>query len=221
MTTFALIGAGPGLGLATARRFGNAGHSVALIARNTQRLDDLTSELTRGGIEARGFAADVLDIESLTAALHAAGTSLGTVEILQYSPVPRADFMKPVLETSAADLAAPLAFSVKGPVTAVNAVLPGMRELGRGTVLFVNGASAVRPNPNVAGTSIAFAAESAYARMLHDTLAPQNIHVAQLIVPGAIRPDTEHSSPDALARRLYDMHTGRDGFRHYSGPLPG
>ncbi|WP_045561050.1 SDR family NAD(P)-dependent oxidoreductase [Streptomyces sp. FxanaA7] len=220
MTTFALIGAGPGLGLATARRFGAAGHRVALIARNPQRLDDLTAELTRDGIEARGFAADVLDIEALTAALYAAGASLGPVEILQYSPVPRADFMKPVLDTGADDLDAPLAFSVKGPVTAVNAVLPGMRELGRGTVLFVNGSSAVRPNPNVAGTSVAFAAESAYARMLHDTLAPQNIHVAQLIVPGAIRPDAEHSSPDALARRLYDMHTGRDGFRHYSEPLP-
>ena len=220
MTTFALIGAGPGLGLATARRFGAAGHSVALIARNTQRLDDLTAELARDGIEARGFAADVLDIESLTAALYAAGTSLGTVEILQCSPVPRADFMKPVLDTGADDLDAPLAFSVKGPVAAVNAVLPGMRDLGRGTVLFVNGSSAVRPNPKVAGTSVAFAAESAYARMLHDTLAPQNIHVAQLIVPGAIRPDAEHSSPDALARRLYDIHTERDGFRHYSEPLP-
>lgn len=107
MTTFALIGAGPGLGLATARRFGTAGHSVALIARNTQHLDDLTAELARDGIEARGFAADVLDIESLTAALYAAGTSLGTVEILQFSPVPRADFMKPVLDTGADDLDAP------------------------------------------------------------------------------------------------------------------
>ncbi|MDQ0946523.1 NADP-dependent 3-hydroxy acid dehydrogenase YdfG [Streptomyces phaeochromogenes] len=220
MTTFALIGAGPGLGLAAARRFGTAGHSVALISRNAQRLDSLTAELADDGIKARGFAADVLDTESLTAALYAAGTSLGTVEILQYSPVPRADFMKPVLDTGADDLDAPLAFSVKGPVTAVNAVLPGMRELGRGTLLFVNGSSAVRPNPNVAGTSIAFAAESAYARMLHDTLAPQNIHAAQLIVPGAIRPDSEHSSPDALAQRLYDIHGERDGFRHYSEPLP-
>ncbi|MDH6622743.1 NADP-dependent 3-hydroxy acid dehydrogenase YdfG [Streptomyces sp. LBL] len=220
MTTFALVGAGPGLGLATARRFGTVGHSVALIARNTQHLDDLTAELARDGIKARGFAADVLDIESLTAALYAAGTSLGTIEILQYSAVPRADFMKPVLDTGADDLDAPLAFSVKGPVSAVNAVLPAMRELGRGTLLFVNGSSAVRPNPNVAGTSIAFAGESAYARMLHDALAPENIHVAQLIVPGAIRPDAEHSSPDALAGRLYDIHTERDGFRHYSEPLP-
>jgi NADP-dependent 3-hydroxy acid dehydrogenase YdfG len=220
MTTFALVGAGPGLGLAAARRFGAAGHTVALIARDAEKLDGLTADLARDGIQARGYTADVLDIESLTAALHAAAADLGPIEILQYSPVPQAHFMKPVLDTNADDLDAPLAFSVKGPVTAVHAVLSGMRELGRGTLLFVNGSSAVRPNPKVAGTSIAFAAESAYAHMLHDALAPENIHAAQLIIPGAIRPEAEHSSPDALAQRLYDIHTDRDGFRHYSEPLP-
>ncbi|MEX1652005.1 SDR family NAD(P)-dependent oxidoreductase [Streptomyces pseudovenezuelae] len=220
MTTFALVGAGPGLGLATARRFGAAGHTVALIARDARKLDGLTADLARAGIQARGYPADVLDIESLTAALYAAAADLGPVEILQYSPVPQAHFMKPVLDTGADDLDAPLAFSVKGPAAAVNVVLPGMRELGRGTLLFVNGSSAVRPNPKVAGTSIAFAAESAYARMLHDTLAAENIHAAQLIIPGAIRPDGGPSSPDVLAERLYDMHTTRDGFRHYAEPLP-
>lgn len=81
------------------------------------------------------------------------------------------------------------------PLTCVNAVLPGMRTLGRGSLLFVNGGSAVRPNPKVAGTSIAFAAESAYAQMLHTALTPENIHVAQLIVPGAISPDSATSAP--------------------------
>ena len=145
---------------------------------------------------------------------------MGPVEILQFSPVPRGDFMKPVLDTTAADLDAPLAFSVKGPLTCVNAVLPGMRELGRGTLLFVNGGSAVRPNPKVAGTSIAFAGESAYAAMLHTALADENIHTAQLIVPGAISPDSEHSSPEKLAELLYGLHTGRKGFRHYAEPMP-
>lgn len=109
---------------------------------------------------------------------------------------------------------------MKGPLTCVNAVLPGMRELGRGTLLFVNGGSAVRPNPKVAGTSIAFAGESAYAAMLHTALADENIHMAQLIVPGAISPDSEHSSPEKLAELLYGLHTGRKGFRHYAEPMP-
>ncbi|WP_031089353.1 SDR family NAD(P)-dependent oxidoreductase [Streptomyces sp. NRRL WC-3549] len=220
MTTFALIGAGPGLGLAAARRFGTAGHHVALISRNAQHQDELAAELARDDITARGFTADALDPASLTAALDAAAEELGPIEVLQFSPVPRADFMKPVLETTAADLDDPLAFSVKSPLTCVNTVLPGMRELGRGTLLFVNGGSAVRPNPQVAGTSVAFAAESAYAAMLHDALAPENIHAAQLIIPGAIRPDAEHSSPDVLAERLYAIHTQRDAFRHYAEPMP-
>jgi NADP-dependent 3-hydroxy acid dehydrogenase YdfG len=220
MTTFALVGAGPGLGLACARRFAAAGHSVALISRNALHLQELTAQLGRDGAEARGYPADVLDPESLTTALRSAADALGPVEILQYSPLPRADFMKPVLETTAADLDAPLAFSVKGPVTCVNAVLPGMRALGRGTLLFVNGGSAVRTNTARAGTSIAFAAESAYARMLHDALAEENIHAAQMIVPGVISHDAEHSSPDALAQRLYALHTERNGFRHYSEPMP-
>ncbi|MGX5212048.1 SDR family NAD(P)-dependent oxidoreductase [Streptomyces violaceus] len=220
MTTFALVGAGPGLGLATARRFGTAGHAVALVSRDARKLEELAAELARDRIRAHGFAADVLDPASLTTALREASETLGPIEILQYSPVPRADFMKPVLDTSADDLEAPLSFSVKGPVTAVNAVLPGMRALGRGTLLFVNGGSAVRPHPDRAGTSVAFAAESAYARMLHEALAPENIHAAQLIIPGAIRPDAEHSSPEVLARRLYDLHAERDGFRHYAEPLP-
>ncbi|MFF5690537.1 SDR family NAD(P)-dependent oxidoreductase [Streptomyces albidoflavus] len=221
MTTFALVGAGPGLGLAAARRFGAAGHRVALLSRSADHLEPLVAELSRDGTEARAYPADVLAPDTLTAALGRAAEELGPVEILQYSPVPRADFMKPVLETTAADLDDPLAFSVKAPVTCVQAVLPGMRALGRGTLLFVNGGSAVRPAPRVAGTSIAFAAESAYARMLHDALAGENIHAAQLIIPGAIRPDAEHSSPGALAERLYALHTGRDEFRHYAEPLPG
>ncbi|RZD68368.1 dehydrogenase [Streptomyces albidoflavus] len=221
MTTFALVGAGPGLGLAAARRFGAAGHRVALLSRSADHLEPLVAELSRDGTEARAYPADVLAPDTLTAALGRVAEELGPVEILQYSPVPRADFMKPVLETTAADLDDPLAFSVKAPVTCVQTVLPGMRALGRGTLLFVNGGSAVRPAPRVAGTSIAFAAESAYARMLHDALAGENIHAAQLIIPGAIRPDAEHSSPDALAERLYALHTGRDEFRHYAEPLPG
>ncbi|MFI5571884.1 cyclophilin-like fold protein [Streptomyces sp. NPDC051740] len=104
MTTFALVGAGPGLGLAAARRFGAAGHRVALVSRNIHHQDDLVAELARENVHARGFTADVLDADSLTAALNEVADTLGPVEILQFSPVPRGDFMKPVLETTAADL---------------------------------------------------------------------------------------------------------------------
>ncbi|MFJ7955852.1 SDR family NAD(P)-dependent oxidoreductase [Streptomyces sp. NPDC096319] len=219
MTTFALIGAGPGLGAAVARRFGLEGFDIALISRNQDHLDALAAELHQDGIHARGFAADVSDQQALTAALDAATATMGPIEVLQYSPVPHPDFMKPVLTTHPVDLHGPLAFSLFGPMTAVEQALPGMRELGRGTVLFVNGGSAVRPHPERAGTSIAFAAESAYATMLHDALAPENIHVAQLIIPGAITTGDEHTDPTLLAGTLWTLHDQRGTFRHYASPM--
>jgi NADP-dependent 3-hydroxy acid dehydrogenase YdfG len=219
MTTFALIGAGPGLGAAVARRFGREGFDIALVSRTQEHVGRLATDLKQEGINARGFAADVRDSQALTAALDAATSTLGPIEVLQYSPVPHRDFMKPVQHTGPEDLQGPLAFSLFGPMSAVRQVLPDMRELGRGTLLFVNGGSAVRPHPERAGTSIAFAAESAYARMLHDSLAPDDIHVAQLIIPGAIAPGDEHTDPTVLADTLWVLHEQRGDFRHYASPM--
>ncbi|MGW3423978.1 SDR family NAD(P)-dependent oxidoreductase [Streptomyces phaeochromogenes] len=219
MTSIAIIGAGPGLGAAVARRFGREGFDVALIARDHGRTSDLAAELGREGVTARGFAADVRDPKALAAALDAANATLGPVEVLQYSPVPQRDFMLPVLETTHADLAGPVEFSVYGPVVAVQQVLPGMRALGRGTVLLVNGGTAVVPHPDRAGTSIAFAAESAYGHLLHDALGGEGIHVAQLIVPGAIIAGHHRKDPAVLADTLWGIHQERHGFRHYADDL--
>ncbi|MGW1798477.1 SDR family NAD(P)-dependent oxidoreductase [Streptomyces sp. NPDC001984] len=221
MTTIAIIGAGPGLGSAVARRFGREGYDVALVARDRARLDALAAELGAEGVTARGFTADVRNPESLAAALDEAAAALGPVEVLQYSPVPQRDFMRPVLETTYQDLVGPVEFSVYGPVAAVQRVLPGMRALGRGTILFVNGGTAVVLHPDRAGTSIAFAAESAYGHLLHDTLAADGIHVAQLVIPGAIVPGHERKDPAVLADTLWDLHRTRHGFRHYADDLDG
>lgn len=220
MTTIAIIGAGPGVGAAVARRFGAEAFSVALIARNQEKLDKLAAELATAGVTARGYTADVRDGATLTAALDRAARDLGPVEVLQYSPLPQKEFLRPVLDSSTDDLLAAVEFSIVGPMTAVRQVLPGMRELGRGTILFVNGSSAVRPNPKVAGTSIAFAGESAYASMLHDTLAGDGIHVGQLIVPGVISAGDPAHDPDVLAERLWLIHTTRADFRTFAAPLP-
>lgn len=213
MPTIAIIGAGPGLGTATARQFGAHGFSVALISRTQDKLDHFAAELTETGITARGYAADVADRPRLEAALTQAGKELGTIEVLQYSPVPPQQFLRPVLYTTTDDLAAATEFSLLGLSTAVTEVLPGMRELGHGTILLVNGSSAATPNSSVAGTSVAFAGESAYGAMLHEALAPHSIHVGQLIIPGAIGGGDPLFAPEALAQRLWNIHTTPGPFR--------
>ncbi|GGQ58897.1 hypothetical protein GCM10010216_21090 [Streptomyces flaveolus] len=99
-------------------------------------------------------------------------------------------------------------------------VLPGMRELGRGTLLFVNGGSEVRPHPPGRHIDRVRRRERLRGDAPHTALAPENIHAAQLIVPGAISPDSATSSPTTLAERLYGLHTDRKGFRHYAEPMP-
>ena len=220
MTTIAIIGAGRGLGAAVARTFGAEGFRIALISRNQRNVDQLAADLTADGLTARGYAADVRDPKSLTAALDRAAHELGPVEVLEYSPLPQKEFLRPVLETTTEDLAAAIEFSIYGPVTAVQQVLPGMRGLGRGSILFVNGGSGARPNPKVAGTSIAFAGEAAYARMLHDTLATEGIQVGQLIIPGAIQPGHPTHDPDILAGRLWHLHTHPGEFRVFADDMP-
>ena len=213
MSTIAIVGAGPGLGAAVAARFGREGFAVALLARDEAKLARLADDLAAQQITAGAYPADVHDRERLSAALASAARELGPVEVLQYSPVPRRDFLRPVLETSVDDLAAATEFSILAPAAAIAAVLTGMRELGRGTVLLVNGSSAATPNSKVAGTSVAFAGESAYGAMLHAALAPANVHVGQLIIPGAIGRGDPLYAPEALAERLWNIHTRRGSFR--------
>lgn len=215
MTSIAIIGAGSGLGAAVARRFGAEGFSVGLISRNQARLNTLADLLATDGVQARGFAADVRDPASLAAALEQVTETLGPIEVLQYSPLPQKDFMRPVLETTPADLVGPVEFSIYGSVAAVHQVVPGMRFLGenKGTILFVNGGSAVTPGRNVTGTSVAFAGQAAYARLLHEALGEEGIHVAQLIIGGRIVAGDEEKDPDVLAGLLWDLHTERDRFR--------
>ncbi|MGQ7295914.1 SDR family oxidoreductase [Quadrisphaera sp. KR29] len=220
MSTAVIIGAGPGLGAAAARRFGAGGFDVALVSRTQANVDALAGQLGERGVTARAYAASVRDLGSLRAAVRRAAAELGPVEVVQYSPIPQPEFLRPVLETDVEDLRAAVEFSVYGPQAVVSEVLPGMRERRRGTLLFVNGGSGARPDPAVAGTSVAFAGETAYARMLHSALADDGVHVGQLIIPGGIEVGHPTHDPDLLAGHLWRMHTERQGFRVFAEPMP-
>ena len=198
-----------------ARKFGAEGFSVGLISRNRSRVDALADQLAADGVSAKGFVADVRDPASIAAAHEQVTETLGPIEVLQYSPLPQKDFMRPVLETTPADMVGPVEFSIYGPIAAVHQVLPGMRFLGKnkGTILFVNGGSAVKPGRTVTGTSIAFAGQAAYAQLLNEELAAEGIQVSQLIIGGAIDGSDPQKSPEALAEQLWSLHTERDRFR--------
>jgi NADP-dependent 3-hydroxy acid dehydrogenase YdfG len=199
-----IVGAGPNLGAAIARRFGREGMPVGLISRNRDKLNQLAGELTDAGITADFEAADIRDPSALSSAIGALADRLGPVEVLEYSPVPAREFMQPVLETTVDDLRSNLEFSVLGPVAAVTAVIRPMLERGSGTILFTTGGAAINPNPSRTGVGISFAGEVAYARMLHGRTSGSG--------HGSIAPDGDHP-PDDVADVLWRHDAERGDFQ--------
>ncbi|MGI5379931.1 SDR family NAD(P)-dependent oxidoreductase [Streptomyces sp. CA-251387] len=139
MTSIAIVGAGPPLGLAIARTFGGQGMDVALISRSREKLDGLVGNLSAGGITAAAFPADVLDRDALTEALKDAAARFGRIDVLEYSPLA-------------------IEFQLYGAMAATQAVLPAMREASTGTLLYTTGAGSLDPLPVVGNVNAAAAA---------------------------------------------------------------
>jgi NADP-dependent 3-hydroxy acid dehydrogenase YdfG len=211
-TSIVIVGAGPNLGQAVARRFGREGLAVGLISRNADKLGGLVSQLRDEGLTASTAAVDIRDAAALQAAIRQLSDELGPVEVLEYSPLPAQEFMKPILETSVDDVRGPLEFSVLGAVAAATAVVNEMLERGAGSILYTTGGAAINPYPQRAGVGISFAGEVAYARMLHDELRDRGIHVGHTAVGGRIAPGEDHE-PDAVADVLWRHHVERSEFQ--------
>jgi len=56
MTAFAIVGAGRGLGVSGAGRFGQQGFDIVLLAGCQEHVDELAAQLMTEGITARGHA---------------------------------------------------------------------------------------------------------------------------------------------------------------------
>lgn len=194
-----IVGAGPNLGAAVARRFGREGMSVGLVARDAAKLEELANVLNEEGITADFAAADIRDAEALDGAIRSLAERIGPVEVLEYSPLPAKEFMKPIRETTVDDLRGPLEFSVLGAVAAALAVAEPMVEAGSGSILFTTGGAAVKPYPERAGVGVSFAGEVAYARMLHEASATKASTSATPRSPAA-SPRARTTSPTTSPR---------------------
>ncbi len=219
MPTIAIVGAGPNLGAAVARRFGRDGFSVALIARDQAKLDELAAQLGEDGITAQGFAADVREPVELEGALARASELLGPISVLQYSPLPAREYLKPVLDLTPELALDALQFSALGLIHAARAVLPHMRAAGEGSIILINGGTSVKARADFAGTSVAFPAESAYGEMLHEALVDEGINVTQLVIPGSIPKLQVEDGLDGVADRIWGLHQTPGQFRTMLIPL--
>ena len=207
--TLLVVGAGPGIGTATARRFAREGYRVGLVARDRERLQAIAEQLRDDGADVSTATADASSPAELTTALHQLREVNGDPTVALFSPLPSLSLIKPVLETSADDLGAALALNVVGAAATARAVAPAMVRSGTGTLLFTTGSGAVRPSPERAASTVTTAAESAYAQLLQEALAVHGVHVAHLVICGAVGPGLKHE-PAAVADELWRRHIHRD-----------
>src|SRR5438045_2256528 len=104
-----VVGAGPGIGLATAARFAREGHPVGLIARTEDRLVEHARDLRAHGAHVAYAAADAQLESALRSAVEHLTERLGPIGVLAYVPLPDVSTIKPVAETTADDVARALA----------------------------------------------------------------------------------------------------------------
>ncbi|MFJ8600207.1 SDR family NAD(P)-dependent oxidoreductase [Streptomyces shenzhenensis] len=213
MTSIAIIGAGPQLGLAIARTFGSNGFDVALISRNREKLDGLVGTLAAEGITAGAFPADVLDRDALTQALKDAAARFGRIDVLEYSPVGTlgSTVLVTPAETEPSHVQYEMEFQLYGAITATQAVLPTMREAGTGTLLYTTGAGSIDPVPQVGNVNAAAAALRNWAINLHKELDGTGVQAAHVgidvSIGSAVIPGVPVAQPEQISPVYWDLHT--------------
>ena len=221
-----VIGAGPGLGMSIAHRFGREGYAVALISRSDARHAGYVSSLTEAGVEAAAFAADVRDRDRVLSVLDAVAERYGSVDLVYYGPGaadPEA-LPVPITQTGADDVREAMNW-VYPAVDVVAKVLPGMTERRDGGLLFAGGLSAVLPMPALGALALSSAALRNYALTLNAGLAEQGVYAGTLTIGGLIERGDIHTlvtsqpdrfgpvgtlNPDEIADAAWRLYAERD-----------
>lgn len=197
-----IAGAGPGVGLAVARRFAREGFALGLIARREAPLREAAAALD---VPVTIIGADLADPDAVTGAIAAITAAHGPAHLLAYNAA--GITLGPAMEMSPAAFARDLSVSITGAFAAARAVHPAMRAAGGGTMLFTGGGLALNPHHG-AGVASLTAGKSGLRGFVHalaGELGPDSIHVATVTIAGTVAPGTAFD-PDAIAERFWAMH---------------
>ncbi|QYK69956.1 MULTISPECIES: SDR family NAD(P)-dependent oxidoreductase [Paenibacillus] len=211
MKTIAIIGAGLGLGLSIAKKFGAQGFKVALVSRNPEKLEIITNELKSLNIVARSYVADITDLNVLKQALLAAKEDLGSIDVLEFSPYAGWSNFTDILETTPASVLEQVNSIVLPAVLSVNEVLPDMISNGSGAILFTTGISAMFPLPSLGNGGIVMSGLRNYATNLHNELKEKGVFVGHLSIGTFIQAGTA-GDPDIIAEAWYNLYEKKHSF---------
>jgi short-subunit dehydrogenase len=197
-----LVGAGPGLGIAVARRFAAGGYRVTLVARGTDGLRDLAESLADTGARIDTISADAGDPEGLRARMAELYKEQGAPGLIIYNAVMGAPDQ--LLSSSVEHLQTAYAVDVIGAIVVTQVAAPAMQAAGSGTILVTGGGFADYPIPALATISLGKAALRSAATMLGADLEPDGIRVATLTIAGQIVAGTAFD-PENIAERYWEV----------------
>jgi NAD(P)-dependent dehydrogenase (short-subunit alcohol dehydrogenase family) len=205
-----VTGVGPGTGAAVARRFARGGYSVAMLARNHERLATLEREIEH----ARGYPCDVTDEAQLDAAINKVRAELGAPKVLVHNAVGGA--FGTFMEIEPAVLNRNFQVNAMALLYLARRLAPAMVAAGEGAIIASGNTSALRGKARFAGFAPTKAAQRILAEALARDLGPKGVHVAYLVIDAVIdlewtrkmfadRPSEFFITPAAIAEEIWHV----------------
>jgi NAD(P)-dependent dehydrogenase (short-subunit alcohol dehydrogenase family) len=211
----AILGVGPGLGAAVARRFAREGFTVAMMAREKEKLGTVREEIEGAGGTALAVSTDATDAASVASSFDQVQEKLGSPEVFVYNA--GAFQMGGILELSPEQFDDCFRANCSGAFYGAQQVLPAMVEREQGTIILTGATAALRGSAKFAALATGKFGLRALAQSMAREFGPQGIHVAHVIIDGQIntpslretQPDREEHttlSPDAIAETYWQLH---------------
>jgi NAD(P)-dependent dehydrogenase (short-subunit alcohol dehydrogenase family) len=196
-----IVGVGPGLGTALARRFASEGMAVAMAARQADKLAGLAKET---GAKAYGCDATV---ETAVGDLFAAvERDLGRPSLVVFNA--GGYVRKPIAELSVGDVENTWRNNCLGGFLVGRAAAQAMLPAGGGTIIFTGATAAMRGGVNFAAFAMGKFGLRALAQSMARELGPKGVHVAHTIIDGGIgdSADASRLAPKDIAEAYWHLH---------------
>ncbi len=191
--TMVVVGFGPGISTAVADKFGAEGFSVALVARNAERLAAGVATLKAEGVAAAAFVADAGDPASIRSAIGKARAELGPITVIHWNAFSGSE-AGDLMATDPAAVGGVFDVAVVGLLAAVQEALPDLKGEA-GAVLITNGAfgyindqmDALAISLKTMGVAVANAAKHKLVGLLSQRLKGDGVYVGEVMVAGAVK----------------------------------
>lgn len=182
-----VVGAGDATGGAIARRFAREGYVACVTRRTADRLQPLVDAIRASGGQAHGYGSDARNEEQVVALVQRIEVEVGPIEVLVFNI--GANVPCGILDETARKYFKVWEMACFSGFLNAREVARRMVARGRGTILFTGATAGLRGSAGFAAFAGAKHALRALAQSIARELGPRGIHVAHVVVDGAI--DTE------------------------------